>query len=169
MKRALWIVTAGLVLATAASQAQTGQPPAGQTQPGMSASNMEILRQKMKADKKLVVATNMGLTEAEAKAFWPVYDAYQTELTALNGRTSEAHRRLRSRRTTPVRSPTTTAKSLLTEMMAIDQAEVAMRQSFLPKIQAVLPAAKVARYLQIENKIRALIKYELAAAIPLVQ
>ena len=37
---------------------------------------MEILRQKIKADKKLVVAANMNLTEAEAKAFWPVYDAY---------------------------------------------------------------------------------------------
>ena len=54
-------------------------------------------------------------------------------------------------------------------MMAIDQAELAKRQSFLPNIQAVLPATKVARYLQIENKIRALIKYELASAIPLVQ
>ena len=35
-------------------------------------SNMEILRQKIKADKKLVVAANMNLTEAEAKAFWPI-------------------------------------------------------------------------------------------------
>jgi hypothetical protein len=31
-----------------------------------------------------------------------------------------------------------------------------------------LPATKVARYLQIENKIRALVKFELAAQIPLV-
>jgi hypothetical protein len=31
-----------------------------------------------------------------------------------------------------------------------------------------MPAEKVARYLQIENKIRAVIKYELADAIPLV-
>jgi hypothetical protein len=32
----------------------------------------------------------------------------------------------------------------------------------------VLPATKVIRYLQIENKIRAVIKYEAAAEIPLV-
>jgi hypothetical protein len=32
----------------------------------------------------------------------------------------------------------------------------------------VLPATKVARYLQIENKIRSIVKFELAAQIPLV-
>jgi hypothetical protein len=31
-------------------------------------SDMQILRQKVKADKKLLVAANMGLTETEAKA-----------------------------------------------------------------------------------------------------
>ena len=35
-------------------------------------------------------------------------------------------------------------------------------------ISKALPATKVARYLQIENKIRALVKFELAGQIPLV-
>src|SRR5574342_637652 len=50
------------------------------------ASNMEILRQKIKADKKLLVAANMDLTETEAKGFWPVYDSYQADLQAINQR-----------------------------------------------------------------------------------
>jgi hypothetical protein len=45
---------------------------------------------------------------------------------------------------------------------------VATRESYVPKLPAMLPAAKVARYLQIENKIRAVIKYELASDVPLV-
>jgi len=36
---------------------------------------MQILRDKVKADKRLVVAANMDLNEAEGKAFWPIYDA----------------------------------------------------------------------------------------------
>jgi hypothetical protein len=40
------------------------------------ADNMQILRDKIKADKKLVVATNMELTETVAKGFWPIYDEY---------------------------------------------------------------------------------------------
>ena len=50
------------------------------------ANNMEILRDKLKADKKLLVATNMELTESEAKNFWPVYDDYQKELQKINQR-----------------------------------------------------------------------------------
>ena len=42
-------------------------------------TNMEILIQKIKADKKLLVASNMELTDAESKKFWPLYDAYQKE------------------------------------------------------------------------------------------
>ena len=40
-------------------------------------TNMEILRQKLKADRKLVIAANLELTDAEGKAFWPIYDAYR--------------------------------------------------------------------------------------------
>ena len=44
------------------------------------ADTMQIVREKVRADKKLLVAQNMGLTEAEAKDFWPVYEGYQQEL-----------------------------------------------------------------------------------------
>ena len=132
------------------------------------ANNMEILRQKIKADKKLVVAANMELTEGEAKGFWPVYDAYQADLGQLNERLAKMVLRYADL----YKNNTLTdaeAKSLLDEALAIEQAEVAMKQGYVPKLSAVLPATKVARYLQIENKIRAVIKYELADGIPLVK
>ena len=47
---------------------------------------MEILRQKVKADKKLVVAQNLQLTDAEGAKFWPLYEAYQKDLQAINQR-----------------------------------------------------------------------------------
>src|SRR5512139_757666 len=50
------------------------------------ADNMQILRDKVKADKKLVVAANMQLTESEAKGFWPVYEQYQKDLAGINQR-----------------------------------------------------------------------------------
>ena len=131
-------------------------------------TNMEILRQKIKADKKLVVAANMELTDAEGKAFWPVYDAYQKDLQQINERLkktiveyADAYNK------GPVSNET--AKKLLGETLAIDEAEVKLRQSYVPKLEAVLPEARAARYLQIENKIRAAIRYELAGGIPLVK
>src|ERR1043166_6894057 len=50
------------------------------------ADNMQIVREKIKADKKLLVAANMDLTESEATAFWPVYDQYQKDLQKINQR-----------------------------------------------------------------------------------
>jgi len=131
------------------------------------ADNMQIMRDKIKADKKLVVASNMELTEAEAKAFWPVYDQYQKDLGAINERIVKMIKSYADAYN--AKSMTDDgAKKLIDESVAIEKAETAMKESYVPKLSKVLPAKKVARYMQIENKIRALVKYELAGAIPLV-
>ncbi len=135
---------------------------------GTSADNMQILREKIKADKKLLVATNMDLTESEAKGFWPVYEEYQKDLTAINQRIGK----LIESYAADYRANTLTddkAKPLIDELIAIEKAEAGLKSSYVPKLSKVLPQKKVARYLQIENKIRALVKYELAAQVPLVQ
>lgn len=131
-------------------------------------STMEILRQKLKADKKLVIAANMGLTDVEAKAFWPIYDAYQKDLRVINDRLANAiGAYAEAFRSGPVSNET--ARQLLDESFAIETAEVTLKQSYVPKLQKALSDSKVARYIQLENKIRALLKYELADNIPLVQ
>jgi len=131
------------------------------------ADNMQIMRDKIKADKKLVVASNMELTEAEAKAFWPVYDQYQKDLGAINERIVKMIKSYADAYN--AKSMTDDgAKKLIDESVAIEKAETAMKESYVPKLSKVLPAKKVARYMQIENKIRALVKYELAGQIPLV-
>jgi hypothetical protein len=132
------------------------------------ADNMQILRDKVKADKKLVVAANMQLTESEAKAFWPVYEQYQKDLAGINQRIGK----LIESYAADYRANTLTdekAKKLTAEFVAIEKAEAGLKESYVPRLSKVLPAKKVARYLQIENKIRALVRYELAGGIPLVQ
>jgi hypothetical protein len=131
-------------------------------------TNMEILRQKIKADKKLVVAQNLQLTDAEGTAFWPVYDAYQKDLAQVNQRLGAvivAYANAYNKG--PVGNDV--AKKLLDEALAVDDAEAKLKSSYVPKILATLPATKAARYIQIESKIRAAIRYELADGIPLVQ
>ena len=131
-------------------------------------TNMDILRQKLKGDKKLVVAANLNLTDAEGKAFWPVYDAYQKDLQQINQRLVATIQVYASAYN---KGPVTnaTAKTLLDEALSIDDAEAKLKSAMVPKVVAALPAAKAARYIQIENKIRAAIRYELAAGIPLVE
>jgi len=132
------------------------------------ADNMQILRDKIKADKKLVVATNMELTESEAKDFWPIYDAYQKDLRKINQRIAK----LLESYADDFRGKSLTddkAKKLIDEALAIEQAEADLKGTYAPRLGKVLPVKKVARYLQIENKIRAVIKYDIAQGVPLVQ
>ena len=132
------------------------------------ADNLQILREKIKADKKLVVATNMELTESEAKDFWPIYDQYQKDLQKINQRIANVLEGyaadFRGKSLTDEK-----AKKLIEEAVAIEQAEANLKSTYAPKLSKVLPVKKVARYLQIENKIRAVVKYDLAQGVPLVQ
>lgn len=128
------------------------------------ADTMQIVVEKVRADKKLLVAENMQLTDSEAKAFWPVYEQYQAELFLLRTRTvkliqdyAEAYEKMTN----------ATAKKLLDESMTIESLRQKLSTAYLPKFRKVLPDVKVARYYQIENKINAAIYYELARSIPL--
>ena len=136
---------------------------AAQDKPG---DNMQILLEKARADKKLLVATNMQLTDAEAKAFWPVYEKYQAELFLLRARTMNLIKNYSDNYDTMTDA---TAKKLLDEMMTIETLRGKLARAYLPKFRAVLSDRKVARYYQIENKINAALYYELAAGIPLVK
>jgi Spy/CpxP family protein refolding chaperone len=133
----------------------------------VSDTNMEILKQKLKADKKLLVAGNMDLSDAEAKKFWPIYDAYQKDLEQLNqklGNTIKEYADAFNKG--PV--PDDKAKKLLNEALSVEEQETKLKRSYVDKLEKVLPFPKVSRYIQMETKIRSLIRMELAQQIPLV-
>jgi predicted outer membrane protein len=134
-----------------------------------AADNRAILVEKVRADKKLLVASNMTLTEQEAAAFWPVYEAYQKDLDGLNGRIKDLVKRYADAFNQGSGTISDdVAKKLLDEALAIETAEVDLRKSYVPKFSKVLPAGKVARYYQIESKIRTAVKADLASGIPLI-
>jgi hypothetical protein len=140
-----------------------GGPGIAQEKP---ADNMEIVLEKIRADKKLLVAENLQLTEAEAKGFWPVYSRYQDELFLLRTRTAKL---ITDYAAAYDQMGNDAAKKLLDEYMTIEALGLKLRQAYLSKFRAVLPEVKVARYYQIENKIYAALVYEIAAKIPLMK
>jgi len=171
----LCLVSLTSLLAFAQTKTTPSTPATATKAPAASAAapakpvdtNLKILIDKVKADKKLLVAANMGLSDAEGKAFWPIYDAYQKDLQVLNDRTKAAivaYADAYTKNTLTDEQATKLTKDVLT----IDQDEVAMRTKYAAQLAPVLSGKKAARYLQIESKIRAALKYEMADAIPLV-
>jgi hypothetical protein len=164
MKRHIGLaaVTTALILVLAL----ISSPVFAEEKTDKASSNMEILREKIQADKKLVVAANMNLTDAEAKAFWPIYQEYQTKLTKINERITKLIVNYAQNYQTMTNE---IAKKLMTESMAVEKERLTLKESLMPKFQKALPAIKVARYYQIENKIQAIVQYSLAEGIPLVE
>ena len=160
MKSVVSMMIAGAILFAVPVFAQTE---------GSADTNMQILLDKVKADKKLLVASNMDLTDAESKSFWPVYEAYQKDLQQVNERLmktiatyAEAYNQGKGTISNDA------AKKLLHDALSVEEQEVKLKRTYADKVGKVLPAAKTTRYIQLENKIRAVIKFELARQIPLV-
>jgi hypothetical protein len=126
---------------------------------------LQQLRAEIQADRQAVVAANLKLTDAEGAAFWPVYREYRGELSKVGDRLQKLIQDYAKIYDTATAEQ---AKPMVDEMLAIQQAELKVKESYLPKFRKVIPEVKLARFLQIENKIDALIKLELAADIPLI-
>lgn len=141
---------------------------AGYAQGSGADSNMQILAEKIKADKKLLVAVNVGLSDAEGKTFWPIYDEYQGELALINRRTGEVIAAYAQEYNSASLTDAQAVK-LLDDYLKIEKDYLDMQGNYLNRISKALSGKQAARYIQLENKIHALIRYGLAANIPLVE
>jgi hypothetical protein len=129
-------------------------------------TDMRALRAAVKADKRALVATTLGLSDAEAKKFWPIYSSYQRSLDAANRIRVIALEGVLSRN-----GPITEgyARQLAADLLAADEAEVKARRTLYTRLMRAIPAIKAARYLQLESKIRAFQDYDLAVEFPLIR
>jgi len=126
---------------------------------------MQQLQANLKADRQAVVAANLPLTEGEARAFWPVYKEYRGEVEAVGDRTAKLIMAYAANFDTMTEAK---ADAFFTDSLAIERDRLAVRTKFVPRIRAVLPVQKAARFFQIENKLDAVVNVSLASEIPLV-
>jgi hypothetical protein len=134
-------------------------------------TDMQALRTAVRTDKKAFVASTLQLTPAEAKKFWPVYDEYQRNLDMTNRRRVVAIQQLA---VGDAPESEIYAKRLVNELIVVDEAEVKARRALQNRLMRavpsrILPPKKVARYLQLESKIRAVQAYDVAATVPLIK
>jgi Spy/CpxP family protein refolding chaperone len=129
-------------------------------------TDMQALRAAIKADKKAFVASTMNLTSAEAKKFWPIYDAYQRSVDVGNQRRALAIEAVVAKDQS---LSNLYARNLANELIANDESEIRARRTLHNRIMRALPPNKAARYLQLESKVRAVQDYDIAATIPLIK
>ncbi len=147
MNRLLALIVGSWVLLIAPALAQNLGPSAGPG--GETDTNMHILMQKVKADKKLVVAGNMDLSEAESKKFWPLYDAYQKDLESINQRMGQAiNAYAQAFNAGKGTISNEQAKKLLSDALLVEEAEVKLKRLYANKIGKVLSATNTVRHMR---------------------
>ncbi len=151
------IVVASLAVALLATELRAADAPQDTNQ---------IVRESLRADKKALVATNLGLTRQEGEKFWPVYDKYQKEIFEVQSQLFEVIEEYAS---TLDAMTDENARDLTERYLAAEEERAKIRRKYFAPISAVLPGVKVARFYQIENKIDAVVRFEAAAEIPLVK
>ena len=125
-----------------------------------------MVREAMRTSKRALVEANLELTDAEAKAFWPVYNRYQKDL----GATRESLFQVVEEETLQaVKLTDEKALELVRRYLAAEAARVQVRSAYAKEIAQVLPGLKVARFYQIENKLDAVINYGMATRVPLAK
>ena len=129
-------------------------------------TDMQALRNAVRTDKKAYVASVLDLTPAEAKNFWPAYDAYQRALD-MTGREKNVTIIEVVGQDKPVSD--LYAKQIAKDIMLADETEAKARKTLYNRVMKALPPKKAVRYLQLEGKIRAAQAYEIAETIPLIR
>lgn len=129
---------------------------------------IEVTRAAIKAERRAIVSLNLELTDAESKAFWSVYDEYWVQMKKIGNREvvliEDFAKHYNYESLTDEK-----AEEMLKELLSIMKDENKLKKKYVKKFMKVLPAKKVLRYYQIENKMDAVINFDLAATIPLAR
>jgi hypothetical protein len=157
MPRSRILLATVLLLGLAATPGRAGEA---------TKANLDILLDTIRANRKALVAANLTLTDEEAGKFWPLYDRYQDELNAVQDRGvkiiedySASFKNLSDDK----------AMKLADDWLAAEADRVKVRRTYLDQFAKVLPGRKVVRFYQIENKMDAVLRYDLAGQIPVVE
>ncbi len=127
---------------------------------------IQLTRSAIQTERQAVVAANLGLNESESAVFWPLYRDYRNAVNQAADARVDILRRLFSDYETLTDDD---AMSLLDDHLAFEKEMLKIRTSYAKKMNKVLAGRTVARFFQIENKMDAIIDYEMAGEIPLVR
>lgn len=154
-----------VALSLACAPLASAQSEVPTTRGTASEATADVLLSTLRANRKAFVAVNLQLTDEQAKAFWPLYDEYAQQIGAIGDRVAtlvadyeKSFKDLSDEK----------ALQLITGYLDAEAERAKLRRSYVDQFAKILPGRTVARFFQLENKIDAVLRYELAKSIPVV-
>jgi len=161
-----------LALAAAAPAARAQGAPAAKpaakpaAQDTSTAAAIALLRSDIRAGKKELIAQALGLTEAQGKVFWPMYNTYDAQAAKLGDERVALIMDFAKHYETMTDAK---ALELATKAADIESRRVKLRADQIPLMSKSLPGKLVARFVQVDAYINKAIDLKVADELPFVQ
>ena len=159
------IVVLAATVATGMAQTAPAAPPSAEPQSDMT-DEIELTRAVIQVKRQAIVTQAMDLEPKESEAFWPLYREYRVEMVNVNDRLVKL---IETYMENYEALSDGMAAKMLDEHLGIERARLQVKNKYVPRFRKILPSRKAARFFQVENKLDAIINFELAAQIPVVR
>ena len=140
-----------------------------QVNPTLSAefgADIEAARTIMSTERKILIMREMNFTPQEAEAFWPLYDEYVLARRPVGDMRVKV---ITDYAATYQTMTNEKARKLADESMDYETKKLKLKKKYIKKFRKVLSDIKVVRYFQLESKLDAIIDFDLASQIPLME
>ena len=126
---------------------------------------LESLRSDVKANRTAVIAQEMQFTQHESDEFWPIYRAYRSEVDKATDQVVELVLEYTDQYPG---IPEEKAREMLEQYLKVEAQLVKLKEKYLKKIGKVIPATKVFRFAQLDNRLDLATRVGMASAIPIL-
>jgi hypothetical protein len=126
---------------------------------------IELVRGTYKYDRQALLAETMHFSESESAVFWPLYRSYRADMDKLG---DELLKLVLEYADAYPNVPEDRARRLLKDYTELEEKLASKRAWYLKRAAKSLPAAKVLRWAQLENRMDLGLRLQLAGTIPLV-
>jgi len=128
--------------------------------------SIELTRTAIQAKRQTIISQSLDLTEEEDRAFWPLYREYQTASASLDDRVAEMVTNLMVNYD---RLTDEEAEDLIDQWLDVQTKRHDLTLQYAKRFREILPEKKALRYLQLENKLDAIVSYSLSETVPLAE
>ena len=126
---------------------------------------VQLTRSAIQEKRQEIVTLAMTLTDAENKAFWPLYREWRTQNASLGDR--------RLALITKVEDSSSMSeadmRALVDSALKLEDDTLKQKKEYIKKFRKILPEKKVARFFHLESKLDAVVNFDLAGRVALAE
>lgn len=150
---------------TARAQTAPSTPPADRDTRTLNlTAYAELIRSDVRAQKVAIITEVMAFTEAEDAKFWPIYRAYDAEMTKLGDERVALIADYARQYDTLTDEQ---ADALAARALDLESRRQAAKAKVYQQLKATLPARTALRFLHVEHQLQLIIDLQIASALPI--